>query len=399
MRKGVPAIEGGMPSRGTFLPYARQWIGEEEIEKVTQVLRSEWITQGPVTREFEREFARAVGARFAIAVNSGTAALHVALAAVGIGPEDQVITSPFTFAATSNAVLYLNGIPKFADIESRTYNVDPGRVEEQISPKTRVLLPVHYAGQPCNMDRLVALSRKYNLPLVEDAAHALGATYRGKKIGSIGRATIFSFHPVKHITTGEGGMVVTDDEGIAERAYMIRTHGIDKDASKRFEKEGNWFYQMITLGYRYNMTEMQAALGLCQLERLDLFLKRRREIAEHYQAAFQEMQEVVTPYVEPDSEHAWHLYTLQVRPERLRVDRDRILSALRAENIGANLHYIPVHLHPYYRQNLNTREGDHPVAEGVFQRILTIPLFPKMTDHDVDDVIHALKKVIGYYRK
>ncbi|MBI2267559.1 MAG: UDP-4-amino-4,6-dideoxy-N-acetyl-beta-L-altrosamine transaminase [Armatimonadetes bacterium] len=395
----LPAIEGGTPVRSTFLPYARQWVGEKEVEKVTQVLRSDWITQGPVTREFEKEFARKVGARFAVSVNSGTSALHVALAAIGIGSPDEVITSPFTFAATSNAVLYLNGVPKFADIDPKTYNLDPDKAEARLSPNTRVILPVHFAGQPCNMDRLVAFSCKHRLFLLEDAAHALGATYRGKKIGSIGSVTIFSFHPVKHITTGEGGMVVTNNEAVAERAYMIRTHGIDKDAGKRFGKEGNWFYQMVALGYRFNMSEMQAALGLCQLEKLDDFLERRREIAGQYQSAFRDMPEVVTPHVEADSEHAWHLYTLQIRREALRVGRDRIIEALKAENIGANVHYIPVHLHPYYRENLDTKEGDYPIAEGLYRKILTLPLFPRMTDKDVEDVILAVKKVIGHYRK
>ncbi|MQL51439.1 UDP-4-amino-4,6-dideoxy-N-acetyl-beta-L-altrosamine transaminase [Desulfofundulus thermobenzoicus] len=398
----LPAIAGGRPVRETYLPYARQWIEEDDIRAVTRVLRSDWLTTGPTLAEFERQFAARVGARYAVAFSSGTAALHGACFAAGVGRGDEVITSPITFAASANCALYLGAKPVFADIDPHTYNIDPAEIEKKITPATRVILPVHFTGQPCDLDPIHALAAKHNLTVIEDAAHALGAEYRGRPIGGLSDMTIFSFHPVKHITTGEGGMVTTNSEEYRQWLLLFRNHGIVRDPDLLVDDQGPWYYEMQDLGYNYRLTDIQAALGLSQLARLDRFLERRREIAQMYNEAFAHLPEVTIPYQAPHARSAWHLYVLALNPDRLKASRRRIFEALRAENIGVNVHYIPVYRHPYYRwlgdPDSCSLSGFYcPNAEDLYQRIITLPLFPAMTDRDVRDVIAAVKKVILWY--
>jgi UDP-4-amino-4,6-dideoxy-N-acetyl-beta-L-altrosamine transaminase len=392
-----PAIEGGKSVRESFLPYGKQWITEDEINNVVEVLQSDWITTGPTLRKFEEEFARHIGVKHAVAINSGTAALHISVSAAGIEKKDEVITTPFTFAATSNVVLFREGRPIFSDIKKDTYNIDPNEIKKQITPKTKAVIPVHFAGQPCDMDEIREIVDDNNLIIIDDACHALGAEYKGKKIGSLSELSTFSFHPVKHITTGEGGMVTTNDDELAELLLMFRNHGINKDAVKRFGQKGSWFYEMQYLGLNYRLTDIQAALGLSQLKRLPEFIEKRGKIAERYNEAFESMPEIKAPHVKSDVKHAWHLYVILLNPDKLNADRDRIFDALRAENIGVNVHYIPVHLHPYYREKLGYNEGQYPVTEEVFKNVITLPLFPKMNDEDAEDVITAVKKVIQFY--
>ena len=392
------AIDGGSPVRSTFLPYGRQWLGPEEERKVLEVLRSDWVTTGPVTKEFEEKFARFVGAKHAVACHTGTAALHLAVSAAGIGPGDEVVTTPFTFAATSNAVLYRGGTPVFADIQPDTKNLDPAFVKKAITKKTRAVIPVHYAGHPVDLDEIHELAEAHGLTVIEDAAHAVSAEYRGERIGHLSDLTIFSFHPVKQMTTGEGGMVTTDSTNLAEKLRAYRAHGIVEDPEKRWAKEGSHFYEMKFLGHRFYMTEMQAALGVVQLSKLEGFQRRRREIARYYDEELANLDGVTTPVVRPYVRHAWHLYVVDLTGAGLEGKRDEVFAAMRAENIGVNVHYIPVHYHPYYREHFGFRRGAFPKAERAYRRVLSLPLFPKMTDEDAADVVHALRKVMNAKR-
>ena len=386
------------PVRNAFLPFSQPDIGQAEIDEVVDTLRSGWITSGPKTKEFERRFAEYVGARHAIAVNSCTAALHIALAAAGIGPGDEVITSPLTFCSTANVIVHLGGTPVFADI-GEDHNIDPSEIERRITPRTKAIIPVHYSGQPCRMDKILACARNHNLPVIEDAAHAVGAKYRGRMIGTIGDVTAFSFYAIKNMTTGEGGMITTDDDELAERMRLLSLHGISKDAWKRYTSEGSWYYEVIYAGYKYNMTDIQAALGIHQLARLEQFLKVRSKYVAMYNEAFGEMPEIQTPIAHTDVRHAWHLYVIQLDLERLVINRAQFIEALRAENIGTSVHFIPVHLHPYYRQTFGHKRGDFPSAERIYDRIVSLPLYPKMTEEDVGDVTAAVNKVVRQHRK
>ncbi|GAB4471722.1 MAG: DegT/DnrJ/EryC1/StrS family aminotransferase [Anaerolineae bacterium] len=386
------------PARKEFLPFCLPDIGEEEIEEVAQVLRSGWITTGPRTREFERRLGEYVGARHAIAVNSCTAALHIALAALGIGPGDEVVTSPMTFCSTVNVIVHLGGTPVFADIGS-DYNIDPAEIERRITPRTRAIIPVHYSGQPCRMDDILACARDHGLRVVEDAAHAIGASYHGRMVGAIGDITAFSFYATKNLTTAEGGMITTDDDDLAERMRLLALHGISKDAWKRYTSEGSWYYEVIYAGYKYNMTDIQAALGIHQLARLEQFLEARRQIVARYNDAFSEMPELQTPVVHDDLCHAWHLYVIQLNLERLTINRAQFIEALRAENIGTSVHFIPVHLHPYYRERYGFKPGDYPMTERIYERILSLPLYPKMSEQDIRDVIAAVTRIVQTHRR
>jgi len=388
------AIEGGRPVRAAMLPYGRHRVNEADIEAVVAALRSDWLTTGPAVDEFEAAFAKAVGVSHAVVVSSGTAALHAAAFAAGIGPGDEVITTPLTFAATANCVRYLGGTVVFADVRPDTLNLDPARVEARITPRTRAIITVDYTGQPSDLDDLDAIAARHGLTLIEDASHALGATYRGRPVGGLARLTTFSMHPVKHITTGEGGMVTTDDPALASRARAFRNHGITREHQRRED----WRYEMTELGYNYRLSDIQAALGLSQLERLPEQIVRRREIAARYTRAFAALPEIELPVALGDRESAWHLYVVCLRLEGLRVGRAEIFRALRAENIGVNVHYIPVPWHPYY-ERLGFRRGGWPVAEDAYERILSLPIFPAMTDADVEDVVHAVEKVLGHYRR
>ena len=394
-----PAIEGGKPIKEKFLPYGIQWLDEKEIAEVIDSMKSDWITTGPKMKIFEDNFKGYIGSKYAVAANSGTAALHISTSALGIKPGDEVITTPLTFVASANCVVYRGGTPILADIRKDTYNIDPNEIKKKITPKTKAIIPVHFGGQPCDMDEITEIADEHDLIVIEDAAHAIDAEYKGKKIGNISKLTCFSFHPVKNITTAEGGMVTTNDDDLCDKLLMFRTHGISKTAEKRFGKAGDYFYDMQFLGFRYNMSELHASIGIHQLNKLGGFQKRRREIADIYNRELQKIEEITIPYVQEKVKHTWHLYVIQLNLEKLRVDRDHIFRALREENIGVNVHYIPVHYHSFYKTNFGLKQGLLPNVEWLYPRLLTIPLFPKMSDNDVYDVINAIEKVINYYKK
>lgn len=388
------AIHGGIPVRSKPLPYGRQWVDEEDIEAVVAVLRSDWLTTGPKVDEFEAAFAEATGARHAVSFSSGTAALHGAASAIGFQPGQEAITTPLTFCASANCVLYCGARPIFADVEPDTLLIDPAKIESLINPRTKALVIVDYAGQPAKLEEIFAIADKHGLAVIEDACHALGATFQGQPIGSLSTMTVFSFHPVKHITTGEGGMVTTQDNVIADKLRRFRNHGITSDHRQR-EQIGSWFYEMVELGYNYRLTDLQCTLGLSQLRKIDKWVARRRAIARRYDKAFREIPAVQPLAVRSNVDHAYHLYVVILGLEQLKASRADIFAALRAEGIGVNVHYIPVHLHPYYRANQATVAGLCPHAEAAYERILSLPIFPRMSDQDVEDVIEAVRKVIA----
>jgi perosamine synthetase len=392
------AINGGSPVRATLLPYGRQAIDEADIRAVVDVLRSDWLTTGPKVGEFEEAFAARVGAKYAVSVSSGTAALHAATFAAGLKAGDEAITTPLTFAATANCVLYQGATPVFADVCADTLNLDPAEVAKKLSANTRAILPVDYAGHPADLAAIVEIARRHGLLVIEDACHALGAEYGGRRVGSIADMTVFSFHPVKHITTGEGGMVTTNDPKLAETLRRFRNHGISSDARQR-QSAGQWHYEMVLLGFNYRLPDIVCALGIEQLGKLDANLARRREIAEIYTAAFREIPGTIPPTVRAEANPAWHLYPIRLDLAKLAADRAQIFRALRAENIGVNVHYIPVHLHPYYREHFGYTRGGFPVAEDAYERLISLPMFHAMSDGDVQDVTQAVKKVWGHYLK
>ncbi len=387
------AIHGGPPVRKTFLPYGHQSIEETDIQAVLETLKSDWLTTGPKVPEFEEKFAEYVSAKHAVSFSSGTAALHAAAFAAGLQPGDEAITTPLTFAATANCVLYQGATPVFADVRPNTLNLDPELVISKLSARTKAILPVDYAGHPSELDAFFQIAGAHGLVVIEDACHALGAQYGGRKIGSLSHMTVFSFHPVKHLTTGEGGMVTTDNSRFAEILRRFRNHGISTEARQR-ESAGTWHYDMVHLGFNYRLPDIACALGTAQLGRMTTNLARRREIAARYNAAFARMAEIRVPELGGGVDSAWHLYTIRIDPSRLCTGRDEILRALRAENIGANVHYPPVHLHSYYRDHFGFRGGEYPIAEQASRRLISLPMFHSMTDIDVENVIEAVVKVI-----
>jgi dTDP-4-amino-4,6-dideoxygalactose transaminase len=391
------AIHGGRPVRAALLPYGRHAIDDADVEAVVTTLRSSLITTGPEVPAFERAFAAAVGARHAVAVSSGTAALHAAVFAAGLGPGDEAVTTPLTFVATSNAVLYQGARPVFADIRADTLTLDPAAAARALTARTRALMPVHFAGQVCDVEGWERLARERRLTLIYDAAHALGAETGGRRIGGGAALTIFSLHPVKHVTTGEGGVITTDDATLAERMRRFRNHGLATDAATR-DAHGQLWAEMVDLGFNYRLTDIQAALGRAQLTRLDRFLARREAIAEHYVAALKDQPGLVLPQVVPDARHAWHIFPVLLDLPRLTTDRAGVYAALRAENIGVTFHYVPAYWHPYYAARGYAR-GLCPVAEDAAMRLLTLPLFPGMSDDDVADVLTAVRKVLGAFLK
>jgi perosamine synthetase len=391
------AVEGGRPVRSTLLPYGRQVIDEDDVLAVTQTLRSGWLTTGPKVEEFEHCFADAVGVTHAVAVANGTAALHACMAAIQIGPHDEVIVPALTFVASANAVLFRGGQPVFADVDPETLLVDPRDVESKVNSRTKAIVAVDYAGLPCDYNALRKAADHFGLALVADACHALGGAYQGRPVGSLGDLNAFSLHPVKHITSGEGGVITTDDRKAAQRMRAFRNHGIASDHRQR-ELVGSWYYEMEELGFNYRLTDLQCALGLSQLKKLKQWMVRRRDIAKTYNDALSSLPEMELPPTAPGREHAWHLYVIRLQLEYLRVGRAEIFRALRAENIGVNVHYIPVPWHPFY-QRLGYQKGQWPVAEAAYQRIISLPIWPGMTDEDVQDTIAAMRKVLAAYRR
>jgi perosamine synthetase len=392
------ALQGGQPVRKQMLHYGQQWINEADVEAVLNSLQSGFITQGPAIEKFEKAVADYAGVKYAVAFASGTAALHGACFAAGIGAGDEVITTPITFVASSNCVLYQGGTPVFADIDPNTYNLCPIDTERKITDRTKAIVAVDFSGQPVEMERFRELADRYDLVIIQDAAHSLGADYDGHKVGTLADMTMFSFHPVKHVTTAEGGMIVTDNKEFYEKLVLFRSHGITKDPEQLHENEGPWYYEMQVLGYHYRMTDLQAALGTSQIGRLDDFVARRREIAAQYTEAFRDIPGIKVPYQHEKANSSWHLYILRFDQEIFPIGRKELFHAFRAENIGVHVHYIPVYNQPYYQQ-LGYARGQCVEAEKYYEEALTLPLYPKMTNQDVQDVIDATKKIVRFFRK
>lgn len=380
-------------SRSDFLPFHRPSIGDEEIQEVIATLKSGWITTGPRTKLFEERFRDYIGCQHAIAVNSCTAGLHLALLAAGIGPGDEVITTPYTFAATGEVIIQTGARPVFVDIEADSLNIDPVAIERAITAKTKAIIPVHIAGLPCRMTEIMALAEQHQLVVIEDAAHAFAAEYRGRKIGNIGHITAFSFYATKNLTTGEGGMVTTNDPQYAEKIRLLSLHGLSKDAWKRYSAAGSWYYEIVYAGYKYNMSDIQAALGLQQLQRTASFQEIRASYAKKYNEAFKNCRHLIIPTESTESKHAWHLYILRLNLESLRITRGQFIQELQRQRIGSSVHFIPLHLHPYYKQNVVC---DQPLdqAEKAFEQVVSLPLYPAMSETDVEDVIRAVNNIV-----
>lgn len=395
---GVGTGDGG-PARKDFLVFGSPFIGEEEIQEVVETLRSGWIGTGPKTQRFEAEFAKYIGCKHAISLNSCTAGLELALVVAGVGEGDEVITTPMTFAATVNVIVHRRARPVLVDIEPDTFNMDPAKIKERITPRTKALIPVHFAGHPCDMDPIESLTRAYGLTIIEDAAHATEAWYQRRKVGNSAHMTAFSFYVTKNLTTGEGGMVTTNRDDYAERLRVLRLHGLSRDAWKRYSASGFVPYDVTEAGYKFNMTDVQAAMGIHQLARLEANLTIRQRHVQRYNEAFAEFSELITPKERGQIRHACHLYCILLRLERLTIDRLAFINALRQENIGCGINFVAIHLHSFYRERFGFARGDYPVAEFVSDRTVSLPLSAKMTETDVEDVIRAVAKVIRKYAR
>jgi dTDP-4-amino-4,6-dideoxygalactose transaminase len=393
------AVEGGVPVRTTFLPFHRPSIDADDERAVVEALRSGWITTGPRTKEFERTLAAYTGAAHCVAVNSCTAALHLALEAIGVGAGDEVITSPITFASTANVIVHRGATPVFVDVEPDTLNLDPTLLDSAITPRTKAIIPVDFAGQPCELDEIIATARRHALVVIEDAAHAVGAEYKGKRIGSVADMTAFSFYATKNITSGEGGALTTNSAEWAERVQIMALHGISRDAWKRYGTSGYAHWDILAPGYKYNMFDLQGALVLSQLAKIDRFHDRRVVLKARLDAGLRDLRELAFPVEREHRLHANHLYPIIVRVEELSADRDTIMNAIQAENVGIGIHFRAVHLHPFYAQTFGFRRGMFPRAEYYSDRTISLPLYPKMTDADADEVVAAVRKVIARYRR
>lgn len=383
----------------SYIHFAQPSFDNEEKKEVLAALDSGWVTLGPRTKQFEEDLAKYVGVKHAIAVSSCTAALHLSVIVAGIKKGDEVITTPFTFAATSNVLAILGATPVFVDIDPKTFNIDVSKIEEKITKKTRAIMPVHYGGQPVEMDKILKIARKYNLKVIEDAAHAIGTEYRGSKVGTFGDMTCFSFHPIKNMSTGDGGVVTTNNDKYAEMLQVLRLHGMSKDAWKRHSKAGSWKYDIVAAGYKYNMTDIQAALGIHQLKKLDKFIKIREKYAKIYDAAFSKIPELTTPFVMKDIRHARNLYTIMIDTNKLKINRDDLVEELKNANIGVSVYFIPLYKFSFYKNNYKFKDSAFPVAENVYERIISLPLYPKMKISDINYIIKTLASFIDKYRK
>jgi dTDP-4-amino-4,6-dideoxygalactose transaminase len=399
-----PVLETQISVREEFLPFALPSIGEEEIAEVVDTLRSGWVTTGPKVKRFEEQFSSYVQSTNSLAVNSCTAGLHTALAALGIGPGDEVILPTFTFCATANVVVHLGAKPVLVDIGD-DFEISPQAVEAAISPRTKAIMPVHYAGQACDLDVIYGLAEQHNLAVVEDAAHAVGTTYQGTPIGSdvlntrIRRVSAFSFYANKNMTTGEGGMITTADDELAKEMRVLSLHGMSKDAWKRYTNSGSWFYEVVSAGYKNNMTDISAALGIHQLRRLNGFIERRQKFARMYDEAFAGLEMIETPIKHRDRNHVYHLYAIRLHSDRLTIDRGQFIDELKKLNIGTSVHFIPVHLHPFYGESFGYKRGDLPRAEAIYDQIVSLPLYPSMSEQDVNDVIEAIHHLASTFRR
>lgn len=384
--------------RSEYLPFSPPLIGDEEVSEVVDTLRSDWITTGPKTKRFEAEFSGYIGALDALALNSCTAGLHTALVALGMGPGNEIITTPMTFAASVNVIEHVGAKPVLVDVEADTLNISPLAIEQAMTSKAKAILPVHFAGHPVDLDGVTDLARAYGLSVVEDAAHALPASYKGRLIGTSGNPVAFSFYATKNLTTGEGGMLTGDPEFI-EQARVFSLHGMSRNGWNRYEGSGSWHYEVVYPGFKYNMTDVQASIGLCQLRKLDAFQRRRRDVVGTYNSAFGAVEALQIPVERPEVEHAWHLYVLRLQPDLLSIGRDQFVEELKARNIGTSVHFIPIHLHPYYRDKYGFKPNDFPVAYSNYLRMLSLPLNPRLTDQDVADVIEAVLDVVKTFKR
>ncbi len=381
------------------IPFHRADLGDEEIRAVSEVIRSGWLTMGAKTFEFERQFARYIGASHAVAVSSCTAALHLALETVGVRRDDEVLVPTTTFTATAEVVTYLGAKPVLVDVDPLTLNADPLDIERKITDRTKAIIPVHFAGMPCDMTEILELAAQHELHVIEDAAHSLPASYKGKRIGTVSELTAFSFYATKTLTTGEGGMITTENPQYADRLQVMRLHGIDRDAWKRYSAEGSWFYEVLENGFKYNLTDLQAALGVVQLEKCDAMYMARLRIAQRYSSAFQSIESLQIPLVPPERESSWHLYVLRLNLDQLRIDRNQFIRELTDRGIGTSVHFIPLHLQPVYRRDYQYKLGDLPVAEREYQRSLSLPIYPGMREDEVEQVIWAVMDVASMWSR
>jgi perosamine synthetase len=391
-------LKGSQTVRNEFLSFAFPDVDDTELQQIKEALDSGWVTTGPKTQQFEAEFAAAVGARHAIAVNSCTAAMHLALEAIGLRRGDEVITTPYTFAATAEVIRYFDARPVLVDVDERCLNMRADLLEAAITGQTRALMPIHIAGLPADLNAIHAVARQHGLPVIEDAAHAFPTKYKGRMIGNLSDLTCFSFYATKTLTTGEGGMVCTEDDTLAERCRIMALHGISKDAWKRYTAEGSWYYEIIAPGYKYNMTDVAAAMGLAQLHKAERMWRRRTEIAALFNRAFRELPQLQIPHDRADCQHAWHLYMLRLNLDQLRIGRAEFVEELKRRNIGVSVHFIPLHIHPYYREAYGYRHEDFPVAYREYQREISLPIYSRMTDVDVNDVVDAVAQIVDIYK-
>jgi dTDP-4-amino-4,6-dideoxygalactose transaminase len=380
--------------RDTFLPYNLPLIGDEEIAAVIEVLKSGWLTTGKRVQEFEALIKDLTGARHAVAVNSCTAGLHLSLIALGVGPGDEVIVPDMTFCATANVVIHVGATPVIVDVTRDTYHIDPDAIERAITPRTKAIIPVHYGGQACDMERIGAIARAHRLFLIEDAAHAIGVEGHGRRVGTLGSTASFSFYVTKNVTTGEGGAVTTDDEQLADRIRRLSLHGISRDAWKRYSAEGTWYYEVLEPGQKCNLTDVAAAIGIPQLEHMHAFHARRAELAARMTEGLRGLPGIQTPRSLPYSNHVWHLYVIEVDETKAGTSRDQMIEELKRRNIGTSVHFIPLHRHPAYQRYGVSAEG-LPISEEIFRRIISLPLYPKMSESDVDDVVSAVRDIVG----